>query len=164
MTAKEIQHANQQAFLQFCNESVPELIPTHGNFQKCYRQLLADGVEPDQIIPSHAYGASFFKVKEQLDFKILEPKSTKLRPDDSNLPGRSGRMTTAEKQEEEKKVIQAREDRKTALDNTAKRRERLQEEAKIAQHRVVTNGRINWAATRNEQQRMTDQLNRSNPQ
>src|SRR5260221_8604868 len=73
MTAREIQHANQQAFLQFCNESVPELKPNHGNFQKCYQQLLADGVEPDQVIPSHAYGASYFKVRDSLEFKTPAP-------------------------------------------------------------------------------------------
>jgi hypothetical protein len=162
MTAKEIQHANQQAFLQFCNESVPELKPTQGNFQKCYLQLLADGVEPDQVIPSHAYGASYFKVKDQLDFKIPEPKSVKLRTDDINSPGRTGKLTNAEKQEEERKIAKAREDRKATIDNAATRRARLEAEARIAQHRVVTNGRVNWAATRTEQKRMTDDLNRPN--
>jgi hypothetical protein len=73
MTTKEIQHANQQAFLQFCNESVPELKTTHGNFQKCYRQLLADGVEPNHVVPAHAFGASFFKVRDQLEFKTPAP-------------------------------------------------------------------------------------------
>src|SRR5258706_1913815 len=153
MTAREIQHANQQAFLQFCNESVPELRPTHGNFQKCYQQLLADGVEPDQIIPSHAYGASYFKVKDRLEFKIPEPKSVKFRTDDINSPGRTGKLTNAEKQEEENKAIKERENRRAAIDNTATKRARLEAEARIAQHRVVTNGRINWAATRTEQKR-----------
>ena len=75
MTAREIQHFNQQSFLQFCNDSVPELRPTQGNFQKCYRQLLEDGVPPDLLIPSHAYGAAYFKVRDSLEFKAPEAKT-----------------------------------------------------------------------------------------
>jgi len=76
MTAREIQHFNQQSFLQFCNESVPDLRPTNGNFQKCYQQLLIDGVPSDLLIPSHAYGAAYFKVKSDLEFKARErPKA-----------------------------------------------------------------------------------------
>jgi hypothetical protein len=93
----------------------------------------------------------------------LVKKPTKLRLDDSNAPGRTGRATIAEKQAENDRVAKEQADLKAKVNNVVKQRERREAEANIAQHREYRAGRIDWAKTREEQQKMTAELDRTNP-
>ena len=93
----------------------------------------------------------------------LIKKPTKLRTDDSNAPGRTGRMTTAEKQEEERKISQAHEDRKAAINKVARQRERKEAEIRIGQYQEYRLGKVDHAATQMARQRMLAELDKSNP-
>jgi hypothetical protein len=93
----------------------------------------------------------------------LIKKPIKLRTDDSNAPGRTGRMTTAEKQEDERKIAQANEDRKAAINKVARQRERREAETRINQYQEYTNGKVNHAKTQTARQRMLAELDKSNP-
>jgi hypothetical protein len=94
----------------------------------------------------------------------LVKKSTKLRLDDANAPGRSGRMTIAEKQADNDRIAKEQADLKAKVNNVVRQRERREAEANIAQHREYRAGRIDWAETREVQAQMTNKLNQANPQ
>jgi len=72
-------------------------------------------------------------------------------------------MTTAEKQEEERKITQAHEDRKAAINRVARQRERREAETRINQYQEYTNGKVNHAKTQTARQRMLAELDKSNP-
>jgi hypothetical protein len=98
-----------------------------------------------------------------LNRNALVKKPTKLRRDDINLPGRTGKMTTAEKHEEALKIQQQHEDRKTSINNAVKRRERKEAETRIGQYQEYRLGKVDHAATQMARQRMLAELDKTNP-
>jgi hypothetical protein len=93
----------------------------------------------------------------------LAKKPNKLRIDDVNLPGRTGKMTVIEKREDEQKAEQAREDRKSSINKATRQRERRESEIRIGQHQEYTNGKVNHAKTQTARQGMLAELDRTNP-
>jgi len=133
---------------------VPEFHNTDSNFEILKAYL----AEKDLPFLCDTLSAAFVICRSKLAVKPV-----KFRTDDINAPGRTGQMTTAEKQEEERKITQAHEDRKAAINRVARQRERREAETRINQYQEYTNGKVNHAKTQTARQRMLAELDKSNP-
>ncbi|SRR5258706_9570608 len=98
-----------------------------------------------------------------LNRKRLLTKDQRFRPDDLNGPSKSGRLSVADREAENRKIQQAKDERVAAINSATKRRERKEAEIRIGQYQEYRLGKVDHAATQMARQRMLAELDKSNP-